>query len=176
MKLLDPLHRMLYRTRVKKERKPKELAKKPTPYNERAKKAFAHGKAHRAFRTQVELAKQLDTKQQNVNTLLNRPTDGSSFTVRFAHACGVSPLWLESGEGEMELDRASLSDPAIHVAIAWSHLPKEVGTRYGREIIPVAPNALPPTRPVARLLERWLKELRKEADMRSDLADKTPNR
>lgn len=52
MQLLDPLHRLLYRTRMKKARKSVELAKELTPYNQRANKAFEHGKEHKAFRTQ----------------------------------------------------------------------------------------------------------------------------
>jgi len=51
--------------------------------------------------TQGELAERVGIKQATVSELETGKSGSSSFTASIAHACGVDPLWLETGSGEM---------------------------------------------------------------------------
>lgn len=116
------LYPSLMRAKKTASRKPDAPKKALTPFNLRAQKAFDYAKIRGKFAHLIDVAKLLSEKQQNVWNMLYKPGKLSGLTVRFAHACGVSPLWLETGAGEMILDRSSLSEHAIMLGIAWQTL------------------------------------------------------
>ena len=66
-----------------------------TEYGKRLKKAMAHAKLN-----QKGLIAATGLKQSTVSSAMNRSV-GSSDTPAYAAACGVSALWLATGEGEM---------------------------------------------------------------------------
>lgn len=70
-------------------------AKMATEYGKRLKKAMAHAKLN-----QKGLIAATGLKQSTVSSAMNRSV-GSSDTPAYAAACGVSALWLATGEGEM---------------------------------------------------------------------------
>lgn len=72
-------------------------------YKDRIKAARKHAKL-----TQVELAKRVGIDQTSVSDLERGKSQSSSYNARIAVACGVNPLWLEDGIGEMV---ASISTP-----------------------------------------------------------------
>ncbi|WP_370599576.1 XRE family transcriptional regulator [Pseudomonas nitroreducens] len=65
-------------------------------YKDRIKAARKHAKL-----TQVELAKRVGIDQTSVSDLERGKSQSSSYNARIAVACGVNPLWLEDGIGEM---------------------------------------------------------------------------
>lgn len=69
--------------------------KMATEYGKRLKLAMQH-----AGLTQKALVKSTGIAQSSISSALNRGS-GSADTPRFAAACGVSALWLASGEGDM---------------------------------------------------------------------------
>lgn len=66
-----------------------------TEYGERLLKAMAHAKIN-----QKELVRRTGIKQSTVSSAINR-SKGSSDSPAYASACGVSALWLATGEGSM---------------------------------------------------------------------------
>lgn len=66
-----------------------------TEYGKRLKKAMAHAKLN-----QKGLIAATGLKQSTVSSAMNRSV-GSSDTPAYAAACGVSALWLATGDGEM---------------------------------------------------------------------------
>lgn len=68
-------------------------------YSERLKAA-----RKQAGLTQADLARQVGIDQTSISNLERGKSQGSSHTVSIAHACGVSPVWLESGAGPMVED------------------------------------------------------------------------
>ena len=66
-----------------------------TEYGKRMRLAMAHAQIN-----QKELVKRTGLPQSTVSSALNR-ANGSSDTPAYASACGVSALWLASGEGNM---------------------------------------------------------------------------
>lgn len=66
-----------------------------TPFGERLHKARKHAKL-----TQAQLAKAAGVAQSTLAEL-EYDGDASMAAVRIANACGVRPLWLTDGEGEM---------------------------------------------------------------------------
>lgn len=75
-------------------------------YSERLKTA-----RKQAGLTQADLARQVGIDQTSISNLERGKSQGSSHTVSIAHACGVSPLWLESGEGPMVEDHVAFKGP-----------------------------------------------------------------
>ena len=67
-----------------------------TEYGERLLKAMAY-----AGINQKELVKRTGIKQSTVSSAINR-SKGSSDSPAYASACGVSALWLATGQGRME--------------------------------------------------------------------------
>lgn len=66
-------------------------------YGERLKTARQH-----AGLTQAGLADKAGVgTQESVSKLERTDASGSEFTVQYAVACGVNPIWLATGEGEM---------------------------------------------------------------------------
>lgn len=67
-------------------------------YGERLKQARGH-----ANLTQKGLAERINylCTQENISKLENGDATGSEFTVQFATACDVSPVWLAEEKGEM---------------------------------------------------------------------------
>lgn len=51
--------------------------------------------------TQGELAEKIGIKQASISDLERGKSASSSYTASIARACGVSPFWLETGQGEM---------------------------------------------------------------------------
>lgn len=169
--LLEAAHRQLYRCGMAPEKTASATkAVALTPFNRRAREAYDLGVAAGKFRTQAELASRLGCRQQNISKLLGRRSHSSEFAVRFANICGVSPLWLESGEGQKHLARDSLSDRAVLVAIAWSFLAAPLAERIAIESIESGLSAMPLDHSARRELERLLKELRKGREISKDLS------
>lgn len=69
---------------------------------DRLKKARKHAKL-----TQVELAERAGIKQASVSEIERGLTRTSGYMVKLAQVCGVSPVWLSEGIGEMELGAES---------------------------------------------------------------------
>jgi transcriptional regulator with XRE-family HTH domain len=80
-----------------------------TDYGKRLRNAMAHAKIN-----QKELIAATGLKQSTVSSAMNRSV-GSSDTPAYAAACGVSALWLATGEGEM-LITAEEHKPKQHLA------------------------------------------------------------
>ena len=95
-----------------------------TPYGNRLREARRH-----AGMTQVELSAKSGVPQTTISTaerLGNRSTD----TVAYARACGVSPVWLASGDGPMVLDPVTplddlecLTAGAMEIAALYDMIP-----------------------------------------------------
>lgn len=66
-----------------------------TEYGERLLAAMAHAKIN-----QKELVKRTGIKQSTISSAINR-SKGSSDTPAYASACGVSAMWLATGQGRM---------------------------------------------------------------------------
>lgn len=67
-------------------------------------------KAARKFAglSQVQLAERIGMTQATVSELETGKSTKTSFIARIATECGVNPLWLETGAGDMTVDRASM--------------------------------------------------------------------
>lgn len=76
-----------------------------TEYGKRMRLAMAHAKIN-----QKELVKRTGLAQSTVSSALNR-SNGSSDTPAYAAACGVSALWLATGDGDM-VDQSTESQSA----------------------------------------------------------------
>ncbi|MEZ1955341.1 MULTISPECIES: XRE family transcriptional regulator [Pseudomonas] len=61
--------------------------------------------------TQAGLARLVGIDQTSISNLERGKSQGSSHTVAIAKACGVNPLWLETGEGDMTTDHVILTRP-----------------------------------------------------------------
>lgn len=81
-------------------------------YGERVKQARLN-----AGLSQAELGRQVGSTPQAIQYLEDpeKNARGSEKTARIAHICGVSALWLETGDGEMLPDRAR--EPGASYAI-----------------------------------------------------------
>lgn len=66
--------------------------------------------------SQAELAERAGGTQENISKLERGDATGSEFTVQYARACGVSPDWLATGEGDMIGDLV-VRDPRIKKAV-----------------------------------------------------------
>lgn len=75
-------------------------------YSERLKAA-----RKQAGLTQAELARHVGIDQTSISNLERGKSQASSHTVSIANACGVSPVWLESGVGPMIEDHAVYRGP-----------------------------------------------------------------
>ena len=86
----------------------------PMRYGLRLKKAMEH-----AGLQQEDLAVAASIKQPSVSYLMNKSkATGSEHTVAFAIVCGVNPLWLYSGEGEM-VDLAAKDKGKVAPVVAY---------------------------------------------------------
>ncbi|MCK9466198.1 MAG: helix-turn-helix domain-containing protein [Thiopseudomonas sp.] len=77
-------------------------------YKDRIKRARKHAKL-----TQGQLAKFVGVKQASISDLETGKSQSSSFSASIAEACGIEPVWLETGSGEMIKPKyAAISAPA----------------------------------------------------------------
>lgn len=90
-----------------------------TEYGKRLKKAMAHAKLN-----QKGLIAATGLKQSTVSSAMNRSV-GSSDTPAYAAACGVSALWLATGDGEMLIPGGEHKSKPIALADA-THSAKNV--------------------------------------------------
>jgi SOS-response transcriptional repressor LexA len=65
-------------------------------FKDRLKAARRHGKL-----TQIELAQAVGISQTSITDLERGKSQSTSFIAELAKACGVDPLWLATGRGEM---------------------------------------------------------------------------
>jgi SOS-response transcriptional repressor LexA len=56
---------------------------------------------------QGELAAKVGIKQATISDIETGKSGSSSYTASIAHACGVDPLWLETGQGDMRPKESS---------------------------------------------------------------------
>jgi len=78
-------------------------------YGERVRQA----RIHKGL-TQVELAAKIGATAAAVSRMeVIDKCQGSRFTCRIATACGVDPLWLETGAGAMISETYSTTDPRL---------------------------------------------------------------
>lgn len=82
-------------------------------FADRLRKAIEHSKLN-----QSQVAEKAGTTQQVVSAILNRGSEGSTYTAQLAKACGVSPDWLARGQGPMV---------AAQEVIAYEAIPGEAG-------------------------------------------------
>ncbi|MFV3316533.1 LexA family transcriptional regulator [Pseudomonas sp. NY15374] len=68
-------------------------------YSQRLKAARKHAKL-----TQAELSKAVGITQTSISDLERGKSASSTFSASIARICGVSALWLETGEGSMTVD------------------------------------------------------------------------
>lgn len=76
--------------------------------------------------SQKALADAAGISQSNISQLenINSANSGSAFTAQIAHACGVSAIWLATGEGQMLVTYA-IDQRAQHVLQVMEKLPEE---------------------------------------------------
>ena len=60
--------------------------------------------------TQAQLAEMAGMTQTTISDLERGKSSGTSFSARIANICGVSALWLESGEGDEDVELARVHD------------------------------------------------------------------
>jgi len=98
-----------------------------TDYGKRLKQARKHAKL-----TQVQLGKKTDISQSTISSA-EVGGGGSVETAVYAAACGVNPLWLANGEGDMlapaAAGAADFSQFARALAAAFDQLPDDLRTR-----------------------------------------------
>lgn len=75
-------------------------------YRNRIKRARKH-----AGLKQQQLAKLTGITQASISELETGKSQASSFSASIAKACGVDPLWLETGRGEMIVTQGDLLSP-----------------------------------------------------------------
>ena len=81
-------------------------------YKDRIKAARKHAQL-----TQVELAKLVGIDQTSISDLERGKSQSSSYNARIAAACGINPLWLEDGSGDMvKIDFTRGHDP-LHATL-----------------------------------------------------------
>lgn len=95
-------------------------------YGERLKAARRHARI-----TQQQLADRMDNvvTQAAISYLENSDATGSEYTVQFALACGVSPAWLASEQGDMLEIAYTVHDPDLIRAVKAME-PMGSETRY----------------------------------------------
>lgn len=74
-------------------------------YSQRLKAARKHAKL-----TQAELSKAVGITQTSISDLERGKSASSTFSASIARICGVSALWLETGEGKMTVDGAGSAE------------------------------------------------------------------
>lgn len=77
-------------------------------YKTRIKRARKH-----ANLTQGQLAEAVGVKQASISDLETGKSQASSFSASIAKACGVDPLWLEVGTGEMTSSESGALSPPL---------------------------------------------------------------
>lgn len=87
-----------------------------TPFGERLLAAMAHSGL-----TQLQIAKKAGISQSTLGEAYRH--DASKHTVQIALACGVSPVWLATGQGEMLGDYQALRPEVRAVAEEIDALP-----------------------------------------------------
>lgn len=87
-------------------------------------KRLKQARKHKGL-TQAGLASAMNNvmSQQAIQYLENSDATGSEFTVQLARACGVDPMWLATGQGDM-VDGLYVEDVRIkHIAMVCESLP-----------------------------------------------------
>lgn len=102
----------------------KTAIREATTLAERVKLARAHARL-----TQVQLARKTGIKQPTISDLERGEQTKSAYTTQIAHACGVSPLWLATGRGDMDATEADeempLSDDEVRLLGMFRSLPQD---------------------------------------------------
>jgi transcriptional regulator with XRE-family HTH domain len=83
--------------------------------------------------TQIDLSKKVGLPQQTISKLENGLQQETAAIVKIATACGVDPLWLDTGTGEMfKYTKDDLI--AIEIARGLSAQEKRAWYRAGRAL------------------------------------------
>ena len=102
----------------------KTAIREATTLAERMKLARAHARL-----TQVQLARKTGIKQPTISDLERGEQTKSAYTTQIAHACGVSPLWLATGRGDMGATEVEeemlLSDDEVRLLGMFRGLPQD---------------------------------------------------
>lgn len=108
--------------------------------------------------------------QGAIDKLENRPANGSTKVVHIAAACGVSPYWLATGEGEMI--PKELTPEAMAIAAAWTTFkPKTAQDRFTHEFLNEALAFLPGSSPWYKTATRIFREAAKRRGIKVDLKE-----
>jgi hypothetical protein len=150
------------------------LALLPMKFHERVRLARQH-----AGLTQVALARLVLDDQNAGNSLIERienrdKGEGSVYTAQIAHHCRVNALWLATGEGEMWIDRRSVSDSAMLIAVAWDHLRSPLRELLSVDFLRAALDSMPHDHPSRRPIEKLMKEMHARRHLHTDLAGGRP--
>lgn len=88
------------------------------------KQRFKAARKHAGL-TQKELAERLNIAQASISEIETGKTASTSYCARAAAICGVSPLWLEAGEGEMLSGQSgeAVLEPVLPITSAWRAIP-----------------------------------------------------
>lgn len=92
-------------------------------YQDRVKLARRHARL-----TQGELADRVGIKQASISDLERGKSAASTHSTKIAHACGVNPLWLSEGIGEML--GASLQEASPHSNVEQTKQPHRKPQEY----------------------------------------------
>jgi len=143
-------------------------------FNERVKAARKH-----AGFTQVQLARLVTGDPNAGNSVIerieNRPEqERSDYTTQIAHHCKVNPMWLATGDGDMALDRSTVSDAAILIAFAWDHLKSPIRDVTAIDVLDAALQMLPEKHSQRRALEKLRRECLSRRQIQADLVGKRP--
>lgn len=137
------------------------------PFNKRV-------KASREFAglTQQQLADACKERvtQKHIERMENRPEGFRSYyTAHIAAACGVNPLWLATGSGQMVTPK-DIPEDALAIGAAWHHISaRTVKDRHTTDLLHAALNYMPTTHPLYRTAQRLFREAAKRRDIKVEL-------
>lgn len=112
-------------------------------------------------------------KQTHIERMENRAEGSRSYyTAQIAEVCGVSPIWLATGEGE-KVRPTDLPDDALAVGAAWFFLKGATKDNFAADLLETAINFLPAEHPLYKAADRLYQRVRKRKKVAEELAGKS---